>query len=154
MRGLALFSSNNFRDKEGGMKNVICFLLAGAVFLSAIPPAWGSDRIKDTGLTVKETGSMAEAYIDLATMHRYVKNSDGTYSQYTRKGEFFKNVPADLPLLTSRSHVVAVQDHCYFLYVKRELSGEKRTLLTSMPVPHPEGWLLDKALVDLKHTAP
>ena len=135
------------------MKNAMFCFLAVVIFLSTLP-ARGSDKAKDAGLTVKENGSMAEVYIDLATMHRYVKNSDGTYSQFTRRGEFFKNVPADLPLLSSRNHVVAVQGHCYFLYVKRELSGEKRTLLTPMPAPHPEGWLLDKALVDLKHTAP
>lgn len=31
-----------------------------------------------------------ESYFDFATGHRYIKNSDATYREYTKKGELFR----------------------------------------------------------------
>jgi hypothetical protein len=84
-------------------------------------------------------------------MHRYIKNPDGTYSQYDRKGAFVQIVSPDLPLLTTRSHVVPVTGNCYLLYVNRQTTAQDlpMTLKPANESP-PEGWFLEKALVDLK----
>jgi len=133
-----------FNVKGVVMRKAIIFFLGAALFLSAFT-AWGADMEKQAA---------ADGYIDLVTMHRYIKNSEGLYDEYTRKGAFFKTVSADLPLL-QRDHVVPVQNNCYFLYVKKRLSGEDQTMvLKSAPESHPDGWLLEKALVDVRHTSP
>jgi hypothetical protein len=115
---------------------------------------WGSDLKKTQAAPTPEHDiAIEDIYIDLATMHRYVKNPDGTYSQYNRKGEFFQIVSPNLPLLTTRSHVVPVKGDCYLLYVKKQMSAQAlpMTLKPANEQP-PEGWFLEKALVDLKHT--
>ncbi|MFN2358016.1 MAG: hypothetical protein ABR534_09785 [Desulfotignum sp.] len=127
------------------MKKSMIFFLVATLSLYAFT-AWGNEMGKK---------ATADGYIDLITMHRYIKNSDGLYDEYTRKGAFFKTVPADLPLLVQRDHVVPVENNCYFLYVKKQLSGEDQAMvLKSAPESHPEGWLLEKALVDVRHASP
>ena len=127
------------------MRKGMIFFLAAALSLYAFT-AWGFE--------VKKQAS-AEGYVDLVTMHRYIKNSDGTYDEYTRGGEYFKTVSADLPLLLERSHVVPITKNCYLLYVKKGfLKQDKDVLLKSAPESHPEGWLLEKALVDVRHISP
>ena len=127
------------------MKKGMIFFLVATLSLYAFT-AWGSEVEKQAS---------AEGYVDLVTMHRYIKNSDRTYDEYTRKGEFLKTVPADLPLLLERSHVVPVPKNCYFLYVKkRPLRKDQAMVLKSAPESHPEGWFLEKALVDVRHTSP
>lgn len=127
------------------MRKGMIFFLVAALSLYAFT-AWGSE--------IKKQAS-AEGYVDLVTMHRYIKNSDGTYDEYTRKGEFFKTVSADLPLLLERNHVVPIKDNCYLLYVKNRFSKQdKAVVLKSAPESHPEGWLLEKALVDVRHASP
>ncbi|MFO7911658.1 MAG: hypothetical protein R6V15_05805 [Desulfotignum sp.] len=121
------------------------FFLVAALSLYAFT-AWGSE--------IKKQAS-AQGYVDLVTMHRYISNSDGTYDEYTRKGEFFKTVSADLPLLSERSHVIPINNNCYLLYVKNRFSKQdKAVVLKSAPESHPEGWLLEKALVDVRHASP
>lgn len=127
------------------MKKGIVFFLVAAFSLCALS-AWGNEVQKK---------ATADVYVDLVTMHRYVKNADGNYAEYCRKGTFIKTVPAELPLLTSRSHVKAVPDNCYLLYVKKQSSGtEDKMVLKTLPDPHPEGWFLEKALVDVGHNMP
>jgi hypothetical protein len=127
------------------MKKGMIFLLVATFSLYAFA-AWGSDVEKQ---------ATADGYVDLVTMHRYIKNSDSSYDEYTRKGKFLKTVPADLPLLLERSHVVPVQNNCYFLYVKKRLSDKDQFMvLKPASETHPEGWVLEKALVDVRHTFP
>ena len=118
------------------------FLLVAALFLYAFT-AWGGEMEKQ---------ATADGYIDLVTMHRYIKNSDGSYNEYTRRGTFFKTVSPDLPLLLQRDHVKPVQKNCYFLYVKKRLSEKDQAMvIKSAPESHPEGWLLEKAQIGRAH---
>ncbi|MFO7817718.1 MAG: hypothetical protein R6V39_08585 [Desulfovibrionales bacterium] len=126
------------------MRKGIIFFLVAALSLYAFT-AWGAEVKKQVS---------AEGYVDLVTMHCYIKNSDGTYDEYTRKGEFFKTVSADLPLLLERSHVVPINNSCYLLYVKKHLSKPDKTMvLKGAPDSLPKGWLLEKALVDVRHAS-
>jgi hypothetical protein len=115
--------------------------------------AWGSDlEGKQSAQTPGHDIAIEDIYVDLATMHRYVKNPDGTYSQYDRKGEFFQIASPDLPLLTTRSHVVPIKGNCYLLYVKKQMAAQALPMtLKPANESHPEGWFLEKALVDLKN---
>ena len=95
--------------------------------------------------------AIEDIYVDLATMHRYVKNPDGTYTEYNRKGEFFQIVSPELPLLTTRPHVMPIKGNCYLLYVNKQTTA-RNLPMTLKPANEsaPEGWFLEKALVDLK----
>ena len=127
------------------MRKGILFFLVTVFSLCAFN-AWGSEVEKQT---------TPDMYIDLVTMHRYVKNNDGNYSEYNRRGEFFKTVPADLPLLTSKNHVIPIKNDCYLLYVKQNmLKNYRKKALKRLSESHPEGWFLEKVLVDARHTIP
>ncbi|MFO7910976.1 MAG: hypothetical protein R6V15_02325 [Desulfotignum sp.] len=115
---------------------------------------WGSDlEGKKSTQTPGHDIAIEDIYIDLATMHRYVKNPDDTYTEYNRRGSFFKIVSPELPLLTTRPHVVPIKGNCYLLYVNKQMAGQALPMtLKTANESHPEGWFLEKALVDLKHT--
>ena len=136
------------------MKKVMVIFWAMTLVLFTAA-AWG-DGLETNAADKSNPGiASSDMYVDLATMHRYVKNQNGTYSEYTRKGKFVKTVPADLPLLSSRDHVVPVTDDCYLLYVNRQRADSDDTMvLRPVSSPHPSGWLLEKALVDLKSFNP
>ncbi|MEX1298281.1 MAG: hypothetical protein AB1Z38_11780 [Desulfotignum sp.] len=130
------------------------FLISVAAMISFYGvTAWGSDpEEKQSARTSGHDIAIENIYIDLATMHRYVKNPDGTYSEYSRKGEFFQTVSPDMPILTDRPHVVPLRRDCYLLYVKTRMSAQNAPMiLKPAEESHPEGWLLEKALVDIKH---
>lgn len=114
--------------------------------------AWASDlEVKNSAQAPGHEPAIEDIYVDLATMHRYIKNTDGTYSEYNRKGEFFQIVSPDLPLLTTRPHVIPITGNCYLLYVKKQMSPQTLSMtLKPAKESHPEGWFLEKALVDLK----
>jgi hypothetical protein len=132
------------------------FLVSVATMIGfSVIIAWGSDlEEKQSAQTSGHDIAIEDIYIDLATMHRYVKNPDGTYSQYNRKGKFLQTVSPDMPILTDRSHVVPIKGDCYLLYVKKQmLTQNAPIILKPAEESHPEGWLLEKALVDIKYPA-
>lgn len=135
------------------MKTVILlFITVTAMIGFSGVSSWGSDP-EEKNSTQESANNIAteEIYIDVATMHRYIKNPDGNYSQYNRKGEFFQIVSPDLPLLTTRAHVIPVKKDCYLLYVNKQPSTRDNPMtLKPAEEPHPKGWFLEKALVDLK----
>ncbi len=141
-------------DKEGSMKKSIIFFvwIVAAVSFSAASVG-GTDLKKEKCDPTLQGKATEDIYVDLATMHRYIKNPDGTYCEYDRKGKLLKTVSSELPLLTGRPHVTPLTSHCYLLYVKKQKSGPDHPV-TVKPAkdPHPEGWFLEKALVDLKYT--
>jgi hypothetical protein len=135
------------------MKTALLFFVAVAAIIGFSGVfTWGSDleEKKSAQITGHEFAS-EEIYVDLATMHRYVKNPDSTYSEYNRRCEFFQIVSPDLPLLTTRPHVVPIKGNCYLLYVKKQAT-EQNPLMTLKPANEsaPEGWFLEKVLVELK----
>jgi hypothetical protein len=133
-------------------KSLFLFVAVAAMIGFSGVFTWGADQgEKNSAQASGPDIAMENLYIDLATMHRYVKNPDGTYSQYDRKGELFQIVSPDLPLLTTRSHVVPIKGNCYLLYVNKQTTAQNLPM-TLKPANEsaPEGWILEKALVDIK----
>jgi hypothetical protein len=135
-------------------KSLFLFVAVAAMIGFSGVFTWGADQgEKKSAQASGPDIAMENLYIDLATMHRYVKNPDGTYSEYNRRGEFLQIVSPDLPLLTIRSHVVPIKGNCYLLYVNKQTAAQALPMtLKTANESHPEGWILEKALVDLKHT--
>ncbi len=90
----------------------------------------------------------ADQYFDKITKHRYVKNIDGTYGEYNKKGEYFRTVPADLPHLVKSRYVIPITDACYLLYSKKNHLEPKGCIALRAGEAHPDGCYLEKALVD------
>lgn len=93
----------------------------------------------------------SERYIDVRTGHLYVKRIDGRYDEFTRKGNFFKTVPADLPLLLKGGSVYPVPGKGYLLYSKKRHLPDARFKVLPAKAPHPQGWFLETALVDFRN---
>lgn len=92
-----------------------------------------------------------ERYIDTRTGHLYVKRADGNYDEFSRKGTYFKRVPADLPLLLEGKSVYPVSNECYLLYSKKRHRPDSQFRLLPVQAPHPKGWALETALVELDY---
>ncbi|MDT8379131.1 MAG: hypothetical protein RQ739_09600 [Desulfotignum sp.] len=134
-------------------KRVIFFVFVMATICFSAFSVWGADQEeKKCGQTLTQNKATEDIYVDMATMHRYVKNPDGTYCEYDRTGKFLQTVSSELPLLTKRPHVIAVRSNCYLLYAKKPgLDTDHPVTIRPAGEPHPEGWFLEKALVDLRH---
>lgn len=89
-----------------------------------------------------------DAYFDTVTGHRYIKQNDQTYAEYTRKGEFLKTVASDMPLLLDRRHVIPVSGNNFILYEKY-VGGKTAYLSLPGHETHPEGWKACKILTAL-----
>ncbi len=88
-----------------------------------------------------------DIYYDVATGHKYIKNVDQSYREYSRKGLLFReSVPNTLPLLTSNKNIRKVPGNCYFLYQKSGYPAEGLTALPSN-TQSPVGWKCVKMLV-------
>lgn len=92
-----------------------------------------------------------DAYFDTATGHRYVKNKDATYREYTKKGDLFRpSVAPDLPLLTTNRHIREIRQNCYLLY-QRNLNQKTEVLVLPSDLVHPDGWSIKKMLMSKSH---
>ncbi len=134
-------------------KGIVFFVFGMATIYFSAFSAWGADqKEKKCGQTLTQNKATEDIYVDMATMHRYIKNPDGTYCEYDRGGKFLRNVSSELPLLTKRTHVIPVRSHCYLLYVKKPgLDSAHPVTIKPAGEPHPDGWFLEKALVDLTY---
>ena len=105
--------------------------------------------IKHLSYSRPDTHVNGKGYFDAATGHKYIKNDDGSYAEYTRKGQYLKTVPSDLPLLTTSRNIHPITEDSYILY-ETTLDGKKAYL--SMPGfdAHPEDYKTCKILVSLK----
>ncbi|WP_022663704.1 hypothetical protein [Desulfospira joergensenii] len=98
------------------------------------------------GKTLTATGN---AYFDTATGHKYTRNPDGTYTEFTRKGKLFrKSVPNDLPLLTTNKYIRDLEESCYLLYV-RTVNRQPRIMVLPSTQEHPQGWKC-RVLISMK----
>ena len=106
---------------------------------------WSKDQ------EMSAAGSRADKirFLDFRTKHLYVKNSDGSFDEFTRKGAFFKNVPADHPLLLTGKSVYPVSEDSYLLYTRKKHLSDQEFLVQSVQASHPEGWAMENALVKL-----
>ncbi len=103
--------------------------------------------------TREQSKCVADAYVDTLTGHKYVRQGPNSYAEYTKRGEYLKSVPADLPLLTKSQAVMPI-DHqpCYILYEKYQ---DGRQVYLSLPADegHPKnGWKTEEVLTSLSYT--
>ncbi len=93
------------------------------------------------------TGS---TYFDMSTGHKYTKNSDNTYTEYTRTGKVFKtNVPNTQPHLSSSKYVTQIEEDSFVLY--KSYNNYKPTLSAlKMSDPHPTGSQSIQVLISAK----
>lgn len=86
-------------------------------------------------------------YYDVATGHKYIKNADQSYREYSRRGILLReSVPNSLPLLTSNKYIREVGEDNYFLYQKNGYLSDEITVLPIGKHP-PAGWTCLKLLV-------
>lgn len=123
------------------MKNCFFIIILAIAIAST---CWGEDIDSYTA----EANAKATSYFDAATGHRYLKICDNTYAEYTKKGEFFRTVPSDLPRLNETRCIHPITRNCYILYKKR-LNGKIQYLSLPGFDAHPEGWKSDKILISL-----
>lgn len=119
-------------------------LCLAMVFVLAAGPLSAQDR----SLSGPDRAGQ-ERYIDTRTGHLYVKRADGNYDEFTRKGIYFKTVPSGLPLLLKGESVHPVSNACYLLYSRKRYQTGSRFKLLPVQAPHPAGWSLETAFVDL-----
>jgi hypothetical protein len=117
------------------MKRLVCFIMFLLFF-------WlSSSAIADSIVN----GSM---YYDLATSNKYIKNSEITYAQYSKKGELLKdNVPNTQYHLNNSKYIVELDSSSYLVYEKN-IDGK----ITEQVLPgywnHPEGWRCKRIVLE------
>lgn len=92
-----------------------------------------------------------ESYFDTATGHRYVKNSETTYAEYSQKGKLLRtDVPNTQPHLCTSHRIVEIHPDLYVVYEKKLAD---KTLQQVLPVSekHPEDWCCKKVLMAVTH---
>lgn len=91
-----------------------------------------------------------KAYFDLSTGHRYIRNDDGSYAEYTKKGELFRSsVSSSQPHLARNKYVVEIMQDAYIVYEKTiNNKAEQRILPASSK--HLEGWKSKRLLMSAK----
>ena len=88
------------------------------------------------------------AYFDMATGHKYVKLDSTTYAEFSKKGEFLKNVPSNLLLLINSSNIYPIPDKSYILYERAAVGTSDHKLIPN-EMDHPKGWKAKKICVSL-----
>lgn len=123
------------------MKNFIALLIVSFCLVLSLN-SYASDR--------KQHFATGEAYIDVATGHKYTKNSDKTYKEFSKKGVLLrKSVPNSLPLLTTNKYIRKISRDCYMRYEKNN-NGIKESVLLTLNQAHPEGWLFKEVLIPIE----
>lgn len=89
----------------------------------------------------------AKAYIDTRTGYRYIKNGQDSYAEYSKRGQYIREVPNDLPLLTRSLRVMPIDGRsCYILYEKYR-DGKKVYMSLPADEEHPKnGWEAENVL--------
>ncbi|THB78226.1 MAG: hypothetical protein D3926_13730 [Desulfobacteraceae bacterium] len=93
-------------------------------------------------------GRMAvrNAYFDKATGHKYFRNTDNTYSEYSKKGVFLKSgIPSTSALLVSGKHITPMGNDTYLVY-HRYMNNTNDLQILPSNAPHPEGWRSESIL--------
>lgn len=114
------------------MKKIIftmCFLFAASVSI-----CFGGERAHH------------DSYFDAYTGHKYIKIDVNTYAEYSKRGEFIKNVSSDLPLLTKSSNIHPITSDSFILYERLSQGSSNQQLLPGQK-NHPDGWKATKLFV-------
>lgn len=123
------------------MKNFIYVIILGfVVTISTI--AWGEEA-----LTPVVTH---DAYFDVATGHKYIKNQDNTYTEFSKKGKLLrKDVPNNHSLLVSGKYIRPMDPCCYLVYEKAGGNRMERKILQAS-MGHPKEWRCQELLLSVK----
>jgi hypothetical protein len=113
------------------MKKLFCFIII-FLFWGINTTAIGFENTKDM--------AMADAYFDVATGHRYIKNSSATYAEYFKKGKLLRtDVPNTQPHLVKSKYITELTNESYLVYEKNLTEGIVQQILPASN-KHPEGW--------------
>ncbi len=118
---------------------VMCLVFVFGIYSSAI----AADITKDSnGKPLAD----APLYFDTATGHQYVKNSDSTYTEYSKRGEILRtDVPPDQYNLLNGKWTHVVGNENYLLYEKTA-NGEIMTMTLPANNEPLVGWNCTKLL--------
>ncbi len=101
--------------------------------------------------TSENSRCVAKAYIDTRTGHRYVRNGPNSYAEYSKRGEFLRNVADDLPLLTQSLRVVPLDDRSSYVLYEKYRDGQRVYLSLPADKEHPKnGWKAEKILTAVR----
>jgi hypothetical protein len=131
------FLHDKFYEGDGTMKKLFCFII---IFLF-----WG---INTAAIGAESTKNMAmgEAYFDVATGHRYIKNSNTTYAEYSKRGKLLRtDVPNTQPHLAKSNYITELTHESYLVYEKYLNEGVVQQVLLASD-KHPEGWRCEAIL--------
>ena len=113
------------------MKQVLS-LMALFMALSFVPVTFAGNHAPSK--------ATADAYFDIATGHKYIRNQNITYTEYSKQGKILRTgVPNTLPLLVSGKYIREIKTDHYLLYTKR-LSNDKVQKILPALTGHPNGW--------------
>ena len=113
------------------MKNLFCFIII-LLFCGIGGSAIGSESTIDMAL--------GDAYFDMATGHRYIKNSNTTYAEYSQRGTLLRtDVPNTQPHLVKSRYITQMDQDSYLVYEKNLTQGIVQQILPASS-KHPEGW--------------
>lgn len=111
------------------MKTLFYFSLIAFLFVAAGP-----------GFSQNHTTATGKAYFDMATGHKYIQNSDNTYTEYSKKGKLLRNdVPNTQPLLTRGKYITELKADHYLVYEKNQNNIVAQQVLPATS-KHPEGY--------------
>lgn len=123
----------------------MCLVIVFGIYSSAT----AADSTKDTAYSKNSNGQpLADVtlYFDTATGHQYVKNSDTTYTEYSKRGYILRtDVPADQHNLLYGKWTHAVGKENYLLYEKTA-NGEIMTMTLPANNEPLVGWNCTKLL--------
>jgi len=127
----ALFLRNRIRKETGVMKQMVYFLVIFLTLAFTGAVSAGDYSFKP---------AQADAYFDIATGHKYIRNPDTTYSEYSKRGKLLRSdVPNTIPLLISGKYVHEVTKAHYLVYEKNKYNDASQKILPASS-SHPEGW--------------
>ena len=88
-----------------------------------------------------------DAYFDKATGHRYIKNSETTYAEFSKKGKLLReSLPNDQPHLAISKYIKEIQQDSYLIY-ERNSNQQKESIALPSHEKHPQGWSCTKLLL-------
>ena len=124
------------------MSIIMVFLIAGITWADG-PADQGHSAPND------EAVATATAYFDTATGHCYVKEQNGQYAEFNRKGKFFRYVSAKQTHLATNADVHPIPKGAYKLYTKHIDCLKKAYKVLPCHQRHPEGWRVEKLLLSI-----
>lgn len=96
-----------------------------------------------------QSPAQGQAYYDTATGHKYIRNADDTYSEYSKKGQLLRSdLNPTHPLLISGKYVQEVTPDTYLVYEKLENNTLQRQVLPAGS-EHPDGWRCQELLTEI-----